>query len=77
MIPTQSQNELRLPFIQDDELYVYDLIDISNNESRIQENNLFKIDSKTNTPVNSESSFHKDTLEGHHNSIVDFLSFNK
>lgn len=77
MTPTQSQNELRLPFVKDDTLYVYDLIDISSKESTIQKNNLSQINIKINSPINSDSHFYKDTLEGHHNSIIDFLNFSK
>lgn len=77
MKPTTSQNKLRLPFVKNGTLYVYDLIDISSNESIIEKDNLSEINIKTNHPTNSKSYFHQGTLEEHHNSIVDFLSFNK
>lgn len=77
MTPTQSQNEQRLPFVKNDILYVYDLIDISNNESTIQNDNLSEINVDTSSSTNSEGCFHQDTLQGHHDSIIDFLSFSK
>ena len=69
------KNNERLPYIKDDVLYLYDFVDLSNQEQQRTADGLyaFHIDKKTDNPSNSKAGFNKDTLENHHKIITNFV----